>query len=363
MNAESLRTAFVVLLVGALISVVPALTLSTLQFGVRVPAERITAPVIVEERRRYFWRTGIATAVLTVLALVVATSTQWLTLILLLAELALALGCYFLARERIIAVKYSEDWFGGLRQAVATDTTWRTEPERFPMVWLVPAVLIIIATAVIGTLRYPMLPSPLAVHFLANGTANGYADKTIWSAFALVFTQIFVTGLLTGLLVLTFRRGRPEVDVADIARSTARYRRFLAMMSRTILVIAALVDLSLLLIALRIWQVYQPSGAATAMAVVPVVLGVAGLLVVVIRTGQAGSRLDHAAPVSGPTTNRDDDRFWKGGLIYVNRRDSAVIVPRRFGVGWTLNLGNPWAWLAFVVIIGGALALRLSIRH
>jgi uncharacterized membrane protein len=93
------------------------------------------------------------------------------------------------------------------------------------------------------------------------------------------------------------------------------------------------------------------------------VLGVVGLLVVVVRTGQAGARLDHAAPVAGPTTNRDDDQYWKGGLIYVNRRDSAVIVPRRFGVGWTLNFGNPWAWLVFVVIIGGAAALSVSRRH
>jgi uncharacterized membrane protein len=229
--------------------------------------------------------------------------------------------------------------------------------------WLVPAVVITVATAVIGILRYPMLPSRLAVHFSAGGTIDRYADKTVWSAFGLVFTQIFVTGLIAGMLILTFRRGRPEVDAADVARSTARYRRFLALMSRTVLVLAALVDLSLLLIALQVWQVYGPSGAATALALAPVLLGVVGLLVVTIRAGQAGTRLDHAAPVAGPTTNRDDDRYWKGGLVYVNRRDSALMVPRRFGVGWTLNFGNPWAWVVFAVIIGGVVALRFSIRR
>jgi len=26
-----------------------------------------------------------------------------------------------------------------------------------------------------------------------------------------------------------------------------------------------------------------------------------------------------------PNVNRDDDRFWKGGLIYVNRDDPAIM--------------------------------------
>ncbi len=30
--------------------------------------------------------------------------------------------------------------------------------------------------------------------------------------------------------------------------------------------------------------------------------------------------------------NRDDDRFWKGGLIYVNRDDPAIMVANWFGV-------------------------------
>ena len=56
----------------------------------------------------------------------------------------------------------------------------------------------------------------------------------------------------------------------------------------------------------------------------------AGLLILVavaVRTGQAGSRLPGPAgprsPV--PNVNRDDDRFWKGGLIYVNRDDPAIM--------------------------------------
>ena len=71
----------------------------------------------------------------------------------------------------------------------------------------------------------------------------------------------------------------------------------------------------------------------------------AGLLllgVVVLCAGQGGSRLNGnvrgLARAAG--TDRDDDRFWKAGLVYVNRDDPAILIGARFGVGWTLNFGN-----------------------
>jgi uncharacterized membrane protein len=83
----------------------------------------------------------------------------------------------------------------------------------------------------------------------------------------------------------------------------------------------------------------------------------AGLLVlaaVSFRVGQGGSRLPGGRAGHGPAveTDRDDDRFWKAGLIYVNRDDPALMVSARFGVGWTFNLANPAALLLLSAIAG-----------
>jgi len=56
-------------------------------------------------------------------------------------------------------------------------------------------------------------------------------------------------------------------------------------------------------------------------------------------------------------TDRDDDRFWKAGLIYVNRDDPAVLVARRFGIGWTFNFGNRTAWLVLAAIVAAPAGL------
>lgn len=52
-------------------------------------------------------------------------------------------------------------------------------------------------------------------------------------------------------------------------------------------------------------------------------------------------------------THRDDDKYWRGGLIYINREDHTLLVPRRFGLGWTLNFGNPGA----AILMAGVVAL------
>jgi uncharacterized membrane protein len=354
-----------VALVGLLTAIVPALTVPTLQFGVRIPPQRVGAPVVVRARRVYFWCTGTVAVGLLAVALFAPSGSGWLTAALVLVQLAAVLGSYFLARERIIAVKDAEDWYGGLRQTIATDTSWRTDPERFPGWWLVPALAVVGATVATGIVRYPHLPAQLPVHFAAGGAVDRYAATTVWSAFSLVFAQVFVTALIAGLLLVTYR-SRPEVDAADAAGSTRRYRRFLAAMGRALLVLAALVDLSLLLVALQVWGVWRPSAAITAEATLPAVIGLVVVVAIAVRMGQAGARLDGAAPASaaGPgAVNRDDDRFWVGGLIYVNRRDPAVVVSKRFGVGWTLNFGNPRAWAAATVIAAAVVAFVIVRRR
>jgi uncharacterized membrane protein len=96
---------------------------------------------------------------------------------------------------------------------------------------------------------------------------------------------------------------------------------------------------------------------APAVIVVPILAGVAVALTVLARHNRVRVENDEDTGVA----HRDDDKYWRGGLFYVNREDPALFVPRRFGIGWTLNFGNPrTAILAagIVVVIGLAVTLR-----
>lgn len=56
------------------------------------------------------------------------------------------------------------------------------------------------------------------------------------------------------------------------------------------------------------------------------------------------------------TVFRNDDRYWNAGVFYNNPDDPALFVPKRFGLGWTLNFGHPQSRL---VMIGALLLLLL----
>ncbi len=351
MSAGGLAADFTVPFVGALLCVTPAVTRPTLQFGVRVPARHAGAAVIRRERRAYYRRTAAIGVCCTAAALLLQGSgSWWLTRIILLLEVAADLGCMAVARKNIIAVKTSEHWFAGLRQTVVTDTSWRADPPRFPVRWLVPALAVLAATIITGVLRYPDLPARLTVRAGAWGGSGHEVPKSLVSAFAVVAAQLYVTVLWTGLLLLAYRT-RPDIEAADPVASAGRYRRFLTMFSKAMLALVALVNLSLLLDALRTWRVYQLSGPGSVLPLLPWAAGLLALAAVMVRAGQAGSRLPGGRGGAGREhrqargTDRDDDRFWKAGLIYVNRDDPALLVGARFGVGWTLNFANPAAWL------------------
>lgn len=60
--------------------------------------------------------------------------------------------------------------------------------------------------------------------------------------------------------------------------------------------------------------------------------------------------------------NSTDGRFWKAGLFYFNPGDSALMVPKRQGFGYTLNFGRPVCWVIFALILLLPLILPLFLH-
>ena len=208
MSAGSLTADFTVPVVGALMCSAPAATRPTVQFGVRVPRQRAGAPVIRRERRAYYWRAAAIGVCCTVVAVAVqGYGSWWLTRIILLLEVAANLGCFWVARRKIAAAKNADNWFAGLRQTIVTDTSWRTDPPRFPARWLIPALAVMAATAAAGALRYPGLPAHIV-------TGSGHRVPKSAVSVLVVAAQLYVTALWTGLMLIVYR-SRPDIEAAD----------------------------------------------------------------------------------------------------------------------------------------------------
>ncbi len=118
------------------------------------------------------------------------------------------------------------------------------------------------------------------------------------------------------------------------------------------IVAAAGVGLGVMLSSAGVFTIGQ-MGAAILIVVFLAVVGAVALSVVY---GQNGSRLFKRMQ-GGDAMPDDDDGHWKLGVFYVNRDDASVFLPKRFGIGWTINFGRPAAW----VLIGCFLAFDAAV--
>jgi len=339
-------------LFGVFLYIAPLVSRPTVQFGVRVPPAHISAAVIRRERRDFQWRSAIVAICATAAVIAVGGHQAWQSRLILIVEFVADLGCFWLAHRRITKVKAAENWFAGQRQTVVADTSWRAQPQPFPIEWLLPAVAVIVATVIIGIVRYPHLPAHL------DRSGHRVATSPV-SAFTVVVGQLYVTGLWTWVLALVYR-SRPDLDTADPAGSLRSYRRALSAVARAMLIMLACVDLTLLLAALRLWQIWRVSGGAAALVALPAGLGLIAVLTTSVLAGRARAR----TAVTAGAVDRDDDRFWKGGFAYVNRDDPAVMVGSRAGFGWTPNLGNPATWLfiaGLVTVVAALVIIRFAV--
>ncbi len=320
----------------------------TLPFGVRVPADRLSEPVIAGTKRSY--RIAIVpVAALAVVASILLGNDATAAGLIPVGFIALMFLDYYAAHRALQKAKEQQRWYEGKREASVASTTARLAPKRYPTGLLLAAIAVVAATAALGILRYPHLPHVLATHFGANGQPNGWQTKTPFSAFSLVWLQVVLTTLFA-VMAYFIPRTRQELSPGDPQASVQRHLRFQTAMANVILVLAGLMNITMLLASLTIWGVL-PSGVTPLVALLPVLVGVLYTLWVTLRLGQGGSRIPVPAGEQTGYVSRDDDGYWLAGSLYVNRKDPAIFVQRRFGIGWTLNFGHPVSWLVLVGIV------------
>ena len=306
-------------LVAAAFLVLPSTARPTLPFGVRVPHERTdeVRPIRVGYR--------VTVAVLGVVAVV--------AVLLGAAGLVapLLVTCLLAHWASAVLVSRAKRSWPKVRQGVAADTGLRTDPVRLPWPHLVPALVIVVATAVVALVR-------------------STPRDALWP----LTNQVVVLAIAI-LAAVTLPRARPELDAARPQSSARSYRAYLTGNLRILALLATAVTAALAVKAMELWEVV--SGPAwTVLAVALVAVPSAGAVVWLVRAGDAGHRLDDDDSENTGVVQRDDDRHWHvGGLVYANRADPALLVHQRVGSRWTLNLGHPASWLTlaalFVVVL------------
>jgi uncharacterized membrane protein len=352
--------AFYLLVFAAFALLLPAITRRDLLFGVTVPSGTRATPAGRAILRGYrLGVLGLTVLLAAALALLwlLAPAAWWETPWLAVLPVALALFpdipyllAYRAARRLAARSPQPTTAAAAAQPAPAAELVSRRYGDYVPWIWeTLPLAMIALTTAYLA-ITYAAAPAVIPTHFDLAGNPNAYARKTIGSYFVLVWTQLFMEIFITALAVLVVgAKAVPGRADRRFRRRMLRFLYFVKVLSLAFMGILAVVIAQAALLA-------RPQvGLPLAMSGIFVLLTLGVAFALAITTGQGGARLGPAAETA---TDRLADRYWKLGVIYVNRGDPSLFVEQRFGFGWTLNLGNP---RALAVLVGIAVFTALFV--
>jgi uncharacterized membrane protein len=356
MTIEYALPTFVILTILLTYWFLPSLMPETLPFGVRIPLERAKEPVIAHVKRDY--HTGLIIIALLIGSAGWFCNTHYSAYLAgiggLFCALILAGLNYYGAHKRLADAKARGNWYQGLKQVVMTDTSLHDHPIRPSIVWLLISLIFLMALIIIAIIRYPALPTNIPVHFGVNGLPNRWANKTV----GVIMLPLFALIMTVFQTIMAYRlpNTRQQLDPANPTEDMQRQRKQRTMLGNMLLICSAIVNLSFFLIALVSYQVL-PTDYSQSMTLIITLLATIlplGIVTIAMMVMYKQNRIS-LQPTPGNTyVARDDDRYWIIGSIYYNPDDPALMVSKRFGIGWTINFGHPQAKFlvaAFVVVI------------
>ncbi|MFQ5876326.1 MAG: DUF1648 domain-containing protein [Acidobacteriota bacterium] len=200
--------------------------------------------------------------------------------------------------------------------------------------------------------HYRLLPPTVPVHFGPTGEPDGWAERSVASVMLMPFMTLVMSVILGGAAFLTASAKRALRR--DDGTSLVAQERFRCAMVRLLSGVCLLVTAMLALGSVSSVQAAlgERSGLHPLFPVLAIASGacaLGGVIYVALRYGQGGARLERRAAGAPLTDGLADNRRWRLGMFYVNRDDPSILVEKRFGVGYTVNLGN---WKGVLLLIG-----------
>jgi uncharacterized membrane protein len=310
----------------------PRVTRGDIFFGVTVRPGFADGAEARAVSRRYAWEIGFMAAVA---ALLVLTDPAPAASAPLLLGQAIGATLAFAKAHRSVAP------FGVAPDAVReADLGPRPALPGGHLAQLGPFLMLLAAAVYIG-LHWEQIPPRFPTHWNLAGKPNGWTAKSATSVYRAIALGLIACGMgLFRSLAVLHQTRLPRVTGTDGAVS--RRVRHVVLLSTLAeeYVVATLIGWATVLAMFST----EPAMLRLPLPIrlAPFVLGL-GVAATVIGLRRA------AAATTPPVGDTTPDGRWILGVIYADRRDPALFVEKRMGVGYTLNMGNPWSWLTVMI--------------
>lgn len=196
---------------------------------------------------------------------------------------------------------------------------------------------LLFATGIWLRLHWGQIPERFATHWNLAGKPNGWGTRTPTGVL-----QPLIIAAATCVFLLIVRSAMRSGFPADLSHRDSRWQS-MRVLGGTAWLVAGVFSFVAL----------QPLYARTLS--LPWLLG--GVLV--ITAALLIPMLRAAMNPSNTSTPKPPANVWRWGIFYYNPDDPALMVQKRFGIGYTLNFANSKSWLLLLAALLLPLAATL----
>jgi len=259
---------------------------------------------------------------------------------------------YLVFHQKVKRIKQEQGWLSQPAQSgkVVIDTSFHQRKKTYSNAWYLLHLAIVLLTAGYLVSIYDSIPDVMATHYDFQGNADGFSNKSFASVFDLTFMQIGMIALF--ILCNWFTAtSKQQTDPKNPQQSLARNIQFRRLTSLFLIVLGLMIIV--MFSVLKLGSVLEWGstfiGVSTTSFLIVMFAVIAFFIVRMLKVKRQ--------PFAEETTElpMDADHYWKLGSFYYNPSDPAIFVEKRYGIGYTLNMGRPLGWIVLIaplVLIG-----------
>ncbi|MBC5630063.1 DUF1648 domain-containing protein [Clostridium sp. NSJ-6] len=238
----------------------------------------------------------------------------------------------------------------GLRQPKKNSRIKALETKHYLILLIIPFVI-----SILTLINYNKLPELIPVHYNAAGVVDKVVEKGTTAAYMNLAGIPFMLVLMIFFFVLINKitvNSKSDLFSGKIKGTIEKkllFKKYISIFT-WILALETLIIMSLP-------QVSILFDLGTEIMTIPMVIlfiSIGVFILISYYFGQGGRNIKTTE--EGEENYRDDDDRYILGSIYYNKNDPALMVEKRVGVGWTVNLAHPIGMilmvLPFIIMIG-----------
>lgn len=333
-------------LLAAILSSVPFVTRSSESFGINVGTKLSGSKQILKWKRQYAFLMGFLAIGLFLVSFIFS----WFSS-LLLFYIACSFGIYLVYHFRTKTFKKQQIAEGNLQEQAMVIVEASGSQHKWVIsgwYYLIP-FLFFLLTLFLTVIFYEQAPAKLPAYWKLNGIFETEKAKTPFSASIWLGSQLLAILTFLGLHA-TIQKSKRIIDQDDPEISLERMKRSRRLCSKVMFGAGLLTVLFFGFLQGSFLLDWSSSAVQVISRLLWLLLPVC-LLWMTFFIGQGGSRLKVMGIRRERKIVQKDDHYWKLGIFYFNRSDSALFVEKRFGIGWTVNLGRPIVWIILFVVL------------